>query len=123
MTPSPWPDDPFGPDSELWRINRYATGLAFGPSAVLMQIAHPCVAQGVSDHSRFREDALRRLRRTPRTVNHIVFGTRHEAAEMRARVTAAHDRVTGPTSPGIPGPSVYSAFEPDLLLWVLATLY
>jgi len=89
---------PFGPDSELWRINLYATGLVFGPSEVLMQIAHPRVAQGVSDSSRFREDALGRLRRTLQTVNQIVFGTGQAAAEMRVRLTAVHDCVQGPTS-------------------------
>ena len=33
-----------------------------------------------------------------------------------------HGKVWGTVSPGINGPHVYSAFEPDLLFWVLATL-
>ena len=103
-------------------MNRYANGLLFGPAAVLLQVAHPRVAQGVADHSDFREDALGRLRRTLSTVNRIAFGTKKEAEEMRARLKEVHGRVKGETSDGMTGPRGYSAFEPDLLLWVLATL-
>ena len=112
----------FSPDSEIWRVNRYANGLLFGPAAVLLQVAHPRVAQGVADHSDFQDDALGRLRRTLSTVNRIAFGTIEEAEEMRARLSAVHGRVQGKTSEGMAGPRGYSAFEPDLLLWVLATL-
>ena len=112
----------FGPCSELWRVNRYATGLLFGPAAVLLQIAHPRVAQGVADHSEFEQDALGRLRRTLTTVNRIAFGTHEEAERMRARLETLRGRVKGTTEPGCPGPSRYSAFEPDLMMWVLATL-
>ncbi len=112
----------FGPASEIWQVNRYATGLLFGPAAVLLQVAHPRVAQGVAEHSDFRGDALGRLKRTLTTVNSIAFGT-HEAAEhMRRRMTAVHQRVQGDTADGVPGQRRYSAFEPDLLMWVLATL-
>ncbi len=117
------PDDfAFGPRSELWRINRYATGLLFGPAAVLLQIAHPRVAQGVAEHSDFRTDALGRLRRTLHSVNRIAFGTHAEAEQMRVRMHAVHAQVRGIAGEGIEGPRHYSAFEPDLLLWVLATL-
>lgn len=103
-------------------MNRYANGLLFGPAAVLLQVAHPRVAQGVADHSDFREDALGRLRRTLSTVNRIAFGTKKEAEEIRARLKEVHGRVKGETSDGMRGPRGYSAFEPDLLMWVLATL-
>lgn len=112
----------FSPDSEIWQINRYANGLLFGPAAVLLQVAHPRVAQGVADHSDFRDDALGRLRRTLTTVNRIAFGTHQDAEQMRARLAMVHGRVEGEISSGMAGASRYSAFEPDLLLWVLATL-
>ena len=41
---------------------------------------------------------------------------------MRERLAAMHGRVQGETSAGMAGPSRYSAFEPELLFWVLATL-
>jgi uncharacterized protein (DUF2236 family) len=112
----------FSSDSEIWKVNRYANGLLFGPAAVLLQVAHPRVAQGVADHSDFRDDALGRLRRTLSTVNRIAFGTVAEAEEMRARLKAVHGGVQGEIPDGMAGPKRYSAFEPDLLMWVLATL-
>ena len=112
----------FSRESQVWRVNRHANGLLFGPAAVLLQIAHPRVAQGVVDHSDFREDALGRLRRTLSTVNKITFGTVAEAEEMKARLSEVHGRVKGRVSGGMAGPKEYSAFEPDLMMWVLATL-
>ncbi len=50
-------------------MNRYANGLLFGPAAVLLQVAHPRVVQGVADHSDFREDALGNLRQISSTLN------------------------------------------------------
>lgn len=115
-------DFAFSRDSELWLVNRYANGLLFGPAAVLLQVAHPRVAQGVADHSDFREDALGRLRRTLSTVNQIAFGTKEAAEKMRARLRVVHGGVNGAISEGMAEPKNYSAFEPDLLMWVLATL-
>ena len=112
----------FGPASQIWQVNRYATGLLFGPAAVLLQVAHPRIAQGVAEHSDFRGDALGRLKRTLTSVNSIAFGTHEDAEHMRQRMTAVHKRVQGDTADGVPGKSRYSAFEPDLLMWVLATL-
>lgn len=120
--PQPSHEYVFSPESELWQVNRHANGLLFGPAAVLLQIAHPRVAQGVADHSDFQNDALGRLRRTLSSVNRIAFGTVEEAETMRKRMAHVHAQVQGETSAGMSGPRHYSAFEPDLLLWVLATL-
>lgn len=112
----------FGPGSEMWRINRERCGLIYGPAAAILQIAHPRIAQGVHDHSDFRTDTLGRLRRTLRGTNRIAFGRLSEAEAMRQRLAAVHRSVVGTVSPEIGGPRGYSAFEPDLQLWVLATL-
>ena len=112
----------FGPETEMWAINCERCGLLFGPAAAVLQVAHPRIAQGVFDHSDFRSDALGRLRRTLRSTNRIAFGTRDEAEAMRARLAAVHGQVQGKVHQGIAGGSRYSAFEPELLNWVLATL-
>ncbi|MGH2511842.1 MAG: oxygenase MpaB family protein, partial [Candidatus Limnocylindrales bacterium] len=53
----------YGPDSEAWRLNREAMLLlGAGPRALLMQLAHPLVAEGVDQHSTFRTDPWGRLR-------------------------------------------------------------
>ncbi|HEY5741547.1 MAG TPA: oxygenase MpaB family protein [Terrimicrobiaceae bacterium] len=106
----------------MWRINRERCGLIYGPAAAILQIAHPRVAQGVHDHSNFRTDILGRLGRTLRLTNQIAFGTVSEAEALRARLAVMHRKVCGSVAAGIEGPRLYSAFEPDLLFWVLATL-
>jgi uncharacterized protein (DUF2236 family) len=46
----------FGPDSVTWRIHREDALLLGGGRALIMQVAHPLVAAGVGEHSRYRED-------------------------------------------------------------------
>jgi len=112
----------FGPRSVTWKVNREAAVYLGGMRALLMQIAHPKVAQGVADHSNFRADPFARLRRTFDTVHAMVFGTREEALVAAERLYAVHERVRGRLSDGGAAASAYSANDPELLLWVLATL-
>ncbi|MDF1850731.1 MAG: oxygenase MpaB family protein [Verrucomicrobiales bacterium] len=109
-------------DSEMWRINHQKCGLFYGPAAAILQIAHPRIAQGVADHSNFESDSLGRLNRTLAATNRIAFGTKEEAGVVREKLRKMHQGVRGKTSPGMDGATGYSAFEPDLLLWVLATM-
>ena len=95
------------------RVNGEGALLLGGGRALLMQIAHPRVAQGVADHSDFQRDPFRRLQGTLDAMVTIVFGTEAQAREMAAVVGAVHDRVTGPG---------YKANDPELLWWVYATL-
>src|SRR5688572_14619681 len=103
----------FGPQSEAWKINREGVLYFGGMRALLMQIAHPKVAQGVADHSNFEADPLGRALRTFSTVYEIVYGDRETALRASARVHAIHTRVRG---------EGYYANDPELLFWVLATL-
>ena len=63
-----------------------------------------------------------RLHRTLKSTNRIAFGRVSKAKKMKTRLAAMLGKVRGAVSPGIEGPRAYSAFEPDLLIWVLATL-
>lgn len=103
----------FGPHSVLWRVNRESAVTLAGTCALLMQFAHPKVAAGVRDHSRYQVDALGRLRNTLDLTLAIVFGPRAAALEAVRVINARHRTVRGPG---------YSAFDPELLLWVHATL-
>lgn len=109
-------------DSEMWRINHQKCGLLFGPAAAILQIAHPRIAQGVAEHSDFESDSLGRLQRTLQSTNRIAFGSKDEALAMKAKLHTVHGQVNGKISDGMQGRKGYSAFEPDLLLWVLATM-
>jgi uncharacterized protein (DUF2236 family) len=104
----------FGPDSETWRLDREAwLLLGAGPRALLLQLAHPMVAAGVADHSDFRSDPWARLRGTLRSYLRIVYGSRSVALAEVRRLNALHRAITG---------TGYEARDPDLSLWVHATL-
>jgi uncharacterized protein (DUF2236 family) len=112
------------PDSVLWRVNREPALLLVGMRALLMQIAHPKVAQGVADHSRYREDPLGRGIRTFTAMYSMLFGARDEALAAARRVRTVHNRVHGRVTDPLPaGMSPdYDANDPELLFWVAATL-
>ena len=104
----------YGPDSEAWRLNREAMLLlGAGPRALLLQLAHPSVAAGVADHSDFRRDPWARLAGTLRSYLTIVYGSTGTARGEIRRLNALHRDITGPG---------YAARDPDLSLWVHATL-
>lgn len=108
----------FGPDSVTWRVNREAVLLAGGGRALLLQVAHPGVAAGVAQHSDYQEDPWGRLIRTLDVTTRMVFGDMQAAARAARDLHGAHASVHGETADGTP----YSARDPDLLLWVWATL-
>ena len=103
----------YSEDSITRRINRENVLLLGGGRALLMQLAHPSVAAGVSDHSDFRTHPVRRLRRTIRMTMAIVFGDGATAQAAARTVNRVHARVKGDD---------YHALDPDLLMWVHATL-
>jgi uncharacterized protein (DUF2236 family) len=104
----------FGPDSEAWRLDREAMLLlGAGPRALLLQLAHPKVAAGVADHSDFRADPWRRLDGTLRSILRIIYGSTAAARTEIRRLNSLHRTIRG---------AGYDARDPDLSLWVHATL-
>ena len=96
-----------------------------GGPAVLLQVAHPLVAAGVTDHSDYQDDLWHRLLGTLRALYLIAFGTKREADEAGAAVQRVHTRVRGRIHERLgpfPAGTPYSASDPELLLWVHATL-
>jgi uncharacterized protein (DUF2236 family) len=114
----------YGPDSQMWRLNREAVLLGAGPAALLLQLAHPLVAEGVAHHSEFEADPWRRLRGTLRTTLALVFGDAATADRAVQRLNAIHADVRGlATDPQARRLApTYRALDPELLLWVQATL-
>ncbi|HEX8053837.1 MAG TPA: oxygenase MpaB family protein [Thermoleophilaceae bacterium] len=115
----------FGPDSVTWRVNREGVLLAGGGTALILQLAHPLVAAGVSQHSNYREDPWGRLYRTLDLTTKIQFGSTATAEEASARIRHTHGRVRGKSdqaagayAEGTP----YDARTHDLIMWVHATL-
>lgn len=116
----------YGPGTEAWRLNREATLLlGAGPRALLLQLAHPLVAEGVAQHSDFRADPWSRLAATLRSYLRIVYGTTGAARGEIQRLNELHRTIRGPvTDPAARARhgSRYTARDPQLSLWVHATL-
>ncbi len=113
----------FGPGSMTWRLHTEQWLIAAGARAFLMQAAHPVVAQGALDHSRFAEDPYGRVYNTVSAMTVLIFGSTKEANSMAQRINRLHHTVTGTVSEtaglhraGTP----YSAMDAPALLWVHA---
>ncbi len=115
-------------ESMTWKLHSEMVLLAGWGRAILLQLAHPLVAQGVAEHSGFlteRWGRLQRLDRTMRTMLTLTFGTPDEAERAAQTINGIHDRVHGDLRErqGIfPEQTRYTAHDPALLAWVHATL-
>ena len=117
----------YGPGTQMWRINREAVLLGAGPAALLLQIAHPLVAEGVAQHSHFEADPFARLRNTLLTTMDLVFGDGRTAERALRRLNGVHATVKGDVTDAEAtqasgGVTAYRAMDPALLLWVQTTL-
>jgi uncharacterized protein (DUF2236 family) len=82
-----------------------------------MELAEPRVRTGIWEHTTFRIDPIRRLRRTGLAAMVTIYGARSTAEAMIARVRRMHDRIVGSTPTG----KTYRANDPELLNWVQGT--
>jgi uncharacterized protein (DUF2236 family) len=115
----------FGPESLTWRVNREGILLFGGGTATILQVAHPLVAAGVSQHSNYREDPWGRLYRTLDVVTRITFGSTETSDDATADLRNTHSRVRGTSTEGggpFPAGTEYDARMPKLVMWVHATL-
>ena len=96
--------------------------------AILLQLAHPLVAAGVAEHSTFRDGAaanVRRLHSTVRAMLDLSFGTPEDIRRAAGHINAIHDRVHGTLREAAGRFAVgtpYTATDPNLLIWVDATV-
>ena len=105
-------------DSVSWRVFKTPLSLFIGGvAAVIMELAEPRVRTGVWEHTTFRVDPVRRLRRTGLAAMITVYAARGKAEAMIARVRQIHDRIAGLTPAG----EAYHANDPELLNWVQGT--
>ena len=114
----------FGPGTMMWRVGRETALFLGGMTCILLQLSHPKIAPGI-EHSDYEADPHARFSRTFEVVDAIIFGdveTALEGAmivrELHTYVTGELDEDVGPYAAGEP----YAASDPDLLLWVHATL-
>lgn len=119
---------PARPDTIARRVNAERIVVLGWPRAILLQFAHPLVAAGVADHSAFRRGpftAVMRLHYTIRAMLALGFGDEQERSTALEGIRTIHRRVNGSlreTTGIFPTGTRYSAEDPDLVLWVHATL-
>ena len=115
----------FTPESAIWRISREWVLMLGGGRALLMQAAHPLALAGVMEHSDFAAGPWTRLERTMEAVWTAVYGDPEDAERIGKRVRAMHSKVHGKLDRGMgpfPAGTPYDARDPELLMWVHATL-
>jgi uncharacterized protein (DUF2236 family) len=115
----------FTDSSMLRRVHREMVVALNGPRALLMQAAHPVAFAGFFMSTGALSDPYARLKRTADVLNAAVYGDRETADAATARVRRVHSRVRG-TLPETVGRfragTPWAADDPDLLLWIIATL-
>src|SRR5437899_2684762 len=106
------------PSTITWRRAGDARLLIAAGYALLLQVSHPTVGAGVSEHSEFKRDPWGRLLRTLDYSYTMVYGGPQAAGEMGRRIRAFHKRIRGVAPDG----RAYNALEPQAYAWVHATL-
>ncbi len=115
----------FDDDSVLRRVHREQVVGLSGPRALLMQATHPVAFAGFFAHTGALDEPYERLNRTAQVMSTIGFGSRRDADRATRRVRAMHRRVRGELAEAagrFPAGTPYAADDPELLMWILATL-
>ena len=113
-----------GPTSLTWRLHEEQWLIMATARAFLMQAAHPKVAQGAADHSRYAKDSFSRVYGTMTAMQLLLFGTTKEARAIARRLNRIHYRTRGVLSESVgryQAGETYNALEPSVLLWVHIT--
>jgi uncharacterized protein (DUF2236 family) len=103
-----------------------AVGLLYGQRALMIGALNPIAFIGTTQRSKARDHPWKRLTHTAKLFEAVFFGTREEADRALAFTDRLHQSVRGsiPAQVGpYPAGSRYSAFDPELMLWVIAPMY
>jgi len=104
--------------SVAWEYSGDIRLLGGSAYALLLQVSHPTVGAGVSEHSDFRSDPWGRLFRTLDYAYAMTYGGPEMAGEVGRRVRQMHRYIKGVKPDG----ERYHALEPEAYAWVHATL-
>ncbi len=118
-------DGYFPADSMIRQLHSERLIAFSGVRALLMQACDPLAVVGFRRHSILFEDPRKRLMSTDRRMSRMYFGDRDLAQRTGREIQAMHKRVKGKLTEDygpIPAGTEYSAADPELMLWTLATL-
>jgi uncharacterized protein (DUF2236 family) len=108
----------FDDTSMLRRVHRERVLALSGGRALLMMAAHPVAWQGFFRSTSSLHEPYERLQRAALVLQTITWGERARADRMCAHVRRAHRNARGVLEDGTP----YRADDPELLLWILASI-
>ena len=118
-------DGYFPADSMIRRLHSERLIAFSGVRALLMQACDPLAVVGFRKHSILFDDPRTRLMSTDQRMSRMYFGDSELAERTGNEIQAMHRKVKGtvkeqygPIAKGTP----YSASDPELMLWTLATL-
>ena len=110
-----WRPRPLGPTSLLWRYAGDHRLALTGLSAGILQLLHPAIAAGVSEHSNFFTDPWDRILRSVPQILSVVYS--RDAEALGRRVRDRHREINGVDHRGHP----YHALEPSTFWFAHAT--
>lgn len=116
----------FGPDTMMWKINKYVTSFLGGGRAVLLQTAHPWIANAIDQHSATKYDPYGRFKRTFTNVFTMTYGSLDQLTDCCLAVHNIHSKMFGEIkedSGAFAKGSYYQANEVNSMVWVHATLW
>lgn len=120
-------DGLFDDHSMIRRVHRERAVMLHGPRSLLLQASHPLAFRGFwgATAAQEPEKAYPRLQRTAEAMATAVFGPADAAEAMGERVRAIHGAVSGRLDQDAgpwPAGTRWRADDPELLLWILASL-
>jgi uncharacterized protein (DUF2236 family) len=108
-----------GPGSVVWRVGGDWTMMLGGGRALILQVAHPVVAEGVGKFSDYESAPWQRLVGTLDLYLRVIYGGPDETgAEAGQRLRDMHKRIKGVDANG----NHWHALDPAAFHWVHATL-
>lgn len=120
------PEDAYFDDrAMIRRVHREQAVALCGGRALLLMAAHPVAFEGFFMSTGSLDEPYERLRRAGLVLDTIAWGRRSRADAMCKRVRAMHRAAAGsiPHAAGrFPAGTPYRADDPELLLWILASL-
>jgi uncharacterized protein (DUF2236 family) len=102
-----------------------SVGLLYGQRALLIGSLEPLTYTGTMQSTKARDRPFERLVRTAKAHEAVFLGTKEEADRVLARVRSQHERVVGRLGRAAgahPAGTGYAAFDPQLMLWVMAVI-
>lgn len=110
---------PLGPGSHTWRDFGSRRFQLMLPQAFVLQVAHPVIDAGVSEHSTYRSDPWGRAKRSVEMLWPVVYARPEAAIEKGVALREMHRSIRGVDKRG----KRYTALDPEAYSWVHLTGY